>query len=82
VVSLPSFELFFERPQAECDTILPPQLPRLAVEAASPFGWSVLASEVVGLTTFGRSGKGPDVYRFFGMTPEAVAAAAKELLER
>jgi transketolase len=82
VVSLASFELFFERPQAERDTILPPQLPRLAVEAASPFGWSVLASKVVGVTTFGRSGKGPDLYQFFGITPEAVAAAAKELLDR
>jgi transketolase len=82
VISLASFELFFERPQVERDAILPPRLPRLAVEAASPFGWSVLAPEVVGLTTFGRSGKGPDVCRFFGITSEAVAAAAKELLDR
>jgi transketolase len=42
----------------------------------------VLASKVVGVTTFGRSGKGPDLYQFFGITPEAVAAAAKELLDR
>ena len=80
VVSLASFELYLERPQAERDTVLRLELPRLAVEAASPFGWSAFAPVVVGVTTFGRSGKGPDVSRFFGITPEAVAAAAGELL--
>ena len=76
-VSLASLELFFERAQAERDQVLPPRLPRVVVEAASPFGWPGLAEEVVGLESFGRSGRGPDLYRLFGLTPEAVAAAAK-----
>lgn len=38
VVSLASFELFFERPPSERDAILPPGIPAVAVEAASPFG--------------------------------------------
>jgi transketolase len=59
VVSLASFELFFERPQAQRDAILPPRVPRLAVEAASPFGWSVVTPDVVAMTTYGRSGKDP-----------------------
>jgi transketolase len=82
VVSLASFELFFERPPAERDAILPPGIPRVAVEAASPFGWSALASAFVGMTTFGKSGKGPDLYRFFGITPEAVAAEVRKVLGR
>ena len=82
VVSLASFELFFERPQAERDAILPPRVPRLAVEAASPFGWSVLTPDVVAMTTYGRSGKGPDLYRLFGITPQAVAAKAHQILSR
>ena len=80
VVSLASLELFFERAQAERDQVLPPGLPRVVVEAASPFGWSVLAEEVVGLEGFGRSGRGPDLYRLFGLTPEAVAAAARRAM--
>ena len=81
-VSLPSFELFFERPEAERDAILPPRLPRVAVEAASPFGWTALTPHVVAVNTFGRSGKGSDLFRFFGITPEAVAAKAKQVLGR
>ena len=77
-VSLASLELFFERAQAERDQVLPPRLPRVVVEAASPFGWPGLAEEVVGLESFGRSGRGPDLYRLFGLTPAAVAAAAKQ----
>lgn len=82
VVSLASFELFFERPPSERDAILPPGIPRVAVEAASPFGWSALTPDVVGMTTFGKSGRGPDLYRFFGITPDAVAAKVKEVLGR
>ncbi len=82
VVSLASFELFFERPSSERDAILPPAIPRVAVEAASPFGWSALTPDVVAMTTFGKSGKGPDLYRFFGITPEAVAAKVNEVLGR
>ncbi len=34
------------------------------------------------MTTFGKSGKGPDLYGFFGITPEAVAGKVKEVLGR
>jgi transketolase len=80
VVSLASFELFFERPATERDAILPPWIPRVAVEAASAFGWSVLASEVVGMDGFGASGKAEDLYPHFGITPAAVAERAATLL--
>ncbi|MGN6636991.1 MAG: transketolase-like TK C-terminal-containing protein, partial [Oryzihumus sp.] len=80
VVSLASFELFFDRSQAERDTVVPPGMPRVAVEAASPFGWSVLADAVVGMERFGASGKAEDLYPYFGITPEAVAAQASRVL--
>jgi transketolase len=80
VVSLASFELFLDRPQAERDTVLPPGIPRVAVEAASPFGWCVLADTVVGMESFGASGKAEDLYPHFGITPERVAAQASHVL--
>jgi transketolase len=52
------------------------------MSSSRSFGWSALAPVVVGVTTFGRSGKGPDVFGFFGITAEAVAAAAKNLVSR
>jgi len=81
VVSLASFELFFDRPAAERDQILPVGLPRVAVEAASPFGWSALADRVVGMTTFGASGRAADLYPHFGITAEAVADAAQTVID-
>ena len=80
VVSLPSFELFFERPAAEREAVLPPGMPRVAVEAASTFGWAGIADAVVGMTTFGASGKAVDLYPHFGITARAVADAALALL--
>jgi transketolase len=55
-------------------------MPRVAVEAASPFGWCVLADTVVGMDTFGASGKAEELYPHFGITPEAVAAQASRVL--
>lgn len=82
VVSLASFELFFERPATERDAILPPGMPRVAVEAACAFGWSAVADEMVGMDTFGASGKAVDLYPHFGITPEAVSECAANLLAR
>jgi transketolase len=80
VVSLPSFELFSERPAAERDTVLPPGMPRVAVEAASTFGWAGIADRVVGMTTFGASGRAADLYPHFGITAQAAADAARALV--
>lgn len=80
VVSVASFELFLERPEDERDRILPPGMPRVAVEAASPFGWCSFTQTVIGMTTFGASGKAADLYQMFGITPEAVAGAVRRVL--
>ena len=51
---------------------------RVAVEAASTFGWERWVGPegaVVGMTSFGASGKIEDLYRHFGITAEAVAQA-------
>ncbi len=79
VVSLPSFELFRQRPEHERRSILPPELPAVAVEAASPFGWSEFADRVIGMTTFGASAKAADLFPHFGITPDAVAHAVRTL---
>jgi transketolase len=79
VVSLPSFELFRQRPEHERRRILPPELPAVAVEAASPFGWSEFADRVIGMTTFGASAKATDLFPHFGITPDAVAHAVRTL---
>ncbi|MDF1586713.1 transketolase [Marinimicrococcus flavescens] len=82
VVSMPSFELF-ERQEPAWRSAVLGTAPRVAVEAASPFGWTrYVASEddVVGMKGFGASAPAPALYEHFGITPAAVAARVKALL--
>ncbi len=80
VVSLPCWELFAAQPDAYRAEVLPPGVPRLAVEAASPFGWERWADEVVGIDHFGASAPGPEVLARFGFTPDNVADRARALV--
>jgi len=57
---------------------------RVGCEAATGFGWERwlgLKGAFVGMTGFGASGKAADLYKHFGITAEAIAAAAKRLTE-
>jgi transketolase len=86
VVSMPSWELFSGQERAYRDQVLPPAvLARLAVEAASPFGWREWVGdvgEVVGVDHFGASAPGELVLEKYGFTAENVADRARALLGR
>jgi ribulose-phosphate 3-epimerase len=86
IVSMPSWELFDGQPGEYRDGVLPPSLTaRLAVEAASPQGWSRYVGErgaVIGLDRFGASAPGPMVMEKFGFTAEHIADRAMRLLGR
>jgi transketolase len=85
VVNLPCWELFDAQPEAYRRSVLPPHVrKRLAVEAASPFGWERYVGtegRVHGIDRFGASAPLQDLAEQFGFTPEAVAAAAARYLE-
>jgi transketolase len=52
---------------------------RVAVEAAVKLGWERFVGEdggFVGMSTFGASGPEDELFRHFGITPEAVVAEA------
>jgi transketolase len=86
VVSMPSFELFREQERSYRDQVLPPDMTaRVAVEAASPFGWAEwtgLVGATVAIDRFGASAPGPDAMAAMGITPRAVAEAAKAQVGR
>jgi transketolase len=86
VVSLPSWELFDREPQAYRDEVLTPAVrARVAVEAGVCLGWEHyvgLEGEIVGIDRFGASAPYKVLYEKFGITAEAVAAAARRLLGR
>ncbi|MFG2209264.1 transketolase [Streptomyces sp. NPDC048638] len=85
VVSMPSVEWFEEQDQAYRDSVLPPSVKaRVAVEAGIGLTWHRFvgdAGRIVSLEHFGASADGKVLFREFGFTADAVAAAARESLE-
>jgi transketolase len=84
VVSMPCMDRFEHRSAAERERVLgPPGTPRIAVEAASPFGWDRWTGErgaVIGMRSFGASAPEAEVYEHFGITAQAVVEQAHALL--
>jgi transketolase len=80
VASLPSWDLFAEQPEAYQDSVLPPDVPTLAVEAGTTFGWERWADDVLGIDRFGASAPGNRVLAELGFTPAHVAERARQLI--
>jgi len=80
VVSMPSWELFAAQDEAYRDSVLTPDLPKVSVEAGIAQGWSQWVDRSVSIERFGASAPGTEVLQRLGITPEAVAGAAVELL--
>ena len=80
VVSLPCWERFEQLPRAERESVLGDGLARVGVEAQVAMGWHRWVDEVVSIDRFGASAPGDVVMREFGITAEAVVAAAERLL--
>ena len=84
VVSMPSWELFAEQPESYRRQVLPPSIPRLAVEAGVTLGWRDVVGDngaVIGIDRFGASAPGAEVAERLGLTVEAVVKKAVELVE-
>ncbi len=82
VVSLPCWELFAVQDESYRAGVLG-GVPRVAIEAASGFGWERWLGPdgvFIGLNGFGASAPAEDVYRYFGITAEAAAGAVRKLV--
>ncbi|MCV0415079.1 MAG: transketolase [Brevundimonas sp.] len=83
VVSVPCFELFEQQDAAYQASVIGRGTVRVAVEAAIKQGWERFIGEdggFVGMTGFGASAPAEVLYEKFGVTAEAVVAAAKARL--
>ncbi len=81
VVSMPSWELFEQQPEAYRRTVLPPEITaRVAVEQAAVLGWDRYVGttgSVIGMRSFGASAPLPALLTKFGFTPDKVLEAAR-----
>ncbi len=84
VVSMPCTNIFDEQDAAYRESVLPAAVTaRVAVEAASAdFWWKYvgLGGAVVGMTTFGESAPGAELFTYFGFTVDNVVNTVNNLL--
>ena len=83
VVSVPCFELFFEQDADYQEAIIGNAPVKIGVEAGIRQGWDAIIGSTgafIGMKSFGASGPAKDLYKHFGITAEAVVAAAEAKL--
>lgn len=85
VISMPSWEIFESQGKEYKESILPSSVrKRLAVEAASSFGWHKYVGsdgDIISIDTFGASAPGEVLFKEFGFTVENVVEKAINLLK-
>jgi transketolase len=83
VVSMPCVERFETQAESYRRHVLPDSVPRLVIEAGVPDCWWRYAGpkgDVIGMTSFGRSAPGTDLFEYFGFSQDAVVEAATRIL--
>ncbi|OUY07082.1 transketolase [Acinetobacter populi] len=84
VVSMPCAEIFVQQDAAYREAVLPVQVrARVAVEAAHvDYWWKFvgLDGKVIGMTTYGESAPAKDLFKYFGITKDAVVEAVKAVI--
>jgi transketolase len=84
VVSAPSLETFLDQDKAYIDSVIDPNLPVVAVEAALRWGWDAAIGRdggFVGMSSFGGSAPAPELYDHFGITADAVVEEALKRID-
>lgn len=84
VISVPSFELFFQQDGDYIQSIICNDLPKIAIEAASGFGWQKFIGAhgaFIGMDSFGDSAPIDELYAHFGITVEAIVERVKRKLK-
>lgn len=85
VVSMPCFELFEQQDEAYKEQVLPKAVrARVAVEAASDFGWGKyvgLDGATVSMKSFGASAPAGTLFKKFGFTTENVVETVKKVVK-
>jgi transketolase len=83
IVSMPSIKTFDAQQAAYRDHVLPPGVPRVAIEAGVSAPWYRLVGErgrVIGIDRFGESAPAAKLFELFGFTATNVAQQIRELV--
>jgi len=83
VVSMPTWELFDAQSSEYRASVLPPGIPRLAIEAGATLAWARYTGDngsTIGIDHYGASAPGKTVFEKFGFTVENVVEQASRLI--
>jgi transketolase len=80
VVSMPSWELFAAQERDYRESVLPPGVPSVSIEAAATMGWDRWVDRSVGVDRFGASAPGAEVLARLGVTAQAAVDAVRSLV--
>jgi transketolase len=81
VVSMPSTTVFDRQSVAYKSAVLPPKLPRIAIEAGVTEGWwKYGCAAVLGLDRYGESAPAPALFKLFGFTVQNLADTVRKVL--
>lgn len=85
VISMPSWELYEAQGSDYKESLMPKNIrARLAVEAASPFGWHQyvgLDGDILAMEGYGASGPAKELFAHYGFTVDNVVARARALIK-
>jgi transketolase len=85
VVSMPSFKIYDEQPEAYKTALLPEATPKISLEAGATMGWYKYVGHngaVIGIDRFGASAPGPIAMEKLGISVANVVAHAKKLVKK
>jgi transketolase len=84
VVSMPSWELFDAQSEVYRNSVLPPEIPRLAIEAGVSLAWGRYVDRsqghVMGIDRYGASAPYKTIFEHYGLTAERVVEQVKKLV--
>ena len=82
VVSIPALEIFEEQSKEYKDSVIPKDIPVIAIEATKTKDWDKFVKDnglVIGMKSFGHSAPAKVLAEKFGFTGKAIAEKVKEL---
>jgi len=83
VVSVPSTTVFDQQSVAYKQSVLPPEIPRVVVEAGvTDFWWKYQPAAVLGLDRYGESAPAGELFQYFRITADELVATVQAVLGR
>ena len=78
---MPSTTVFDRQSVAYKSSVLPPKVPRIAIEAGVTDGWwKYGCAAVVGIDRYGESAPAPELFKHFGFTTQNLADTVRKVL--